>query len=171
MSITVVAAADIQPRVLDGAGVVAFFRDDPGLEDVGPALVLPHYCDDDALVIPGSPAELAALHRRIGAELSLPPDDPCPTLVIPDLAWEPAGSDTDPASRLVTTVVIAGLHMHLEAYAVHADPAGGQAVDDSDQDELLADLYSMVDPGDPFQTTVLDVIEGRRYVLVAFPHS
>lgn len=73
MSISIVCARDIHPKLLDPKGVVEYFSDD-GYADVsngGPlSLVLDHWGDEDGLVIPGTIAQLLTLHAQIGEALA-----------------------------------------------------------------------------------------------------
>lgn len=92
-------------------------------------------------------------------------------LDVADDAWEPSGEDHDPTARLNASLVINGVqHMHLEAHAIRweGDPSAEQMVSDTPWPEDLDHLYAFVNPGTPFTTTT---INGREYVLVAFPHS
>lgn len=96
----------------------------------------------------------------------------CPTLNVPDTAWRPLGPEGDPTAKLGTTVIIAGLHMHLEAWAVVDDDMGTQVLDGGEENLMdLDSLYSMVEPGEAFQTVTLTAVQGRQYVLLAYPHS
>ena len=80
--------------------------------------------------------------------------------------WTEAGPDEDPTSRLISSIVVLGTFMHLEAIAVRIDADEIQRADHSN--ESLASLASFAEPDGPFETTE---IRGRDYVLAAYPFS
>jgi len=93
-----------------------------------------------------------------------------PTITIPDEAWQETGPTEDdapdkhdPRSRLLTTIVINGTLMHLEAYAlVDGDE---QRFTSYFEEEDLA-FFALTDSA--VETTE---IRGRTYALVATPHG
>lgn len=89
-------------------------------------------------------------------------------LHITDDEWENAGADTDdPASTLLTTIIINGTPMHLEAIAVLPPDEHGIVRAAGDRDDDLAAIHGAVGAdGGWTQTT----IRGREYVLIATPH-
>lgn len=93
-------------------------------------------------------------------------------LTVPDEAWTNTNAP-DEAPRLLTTVVINGTLMHLEAIAVHmhATPPETTPIQEavnSDEDEDLGLIFNAVAADGPWDTTTID---GREYVLIATPHS
>lgn len=89
----------------------------------------------------------------------------CLQVTIPLEQWEQTG-DTDPSSRLSASLVLNGVHMHVEARAVVW--VDGEQTPQGDWPEDLDHLYEIGNPGNPFDTVT---IMGREYVLLAFPHS
>lgn len=90
-------------------------------------------------------------------------------ITVPDDAWMDA-SDPEtgaPKTRLLTTLVINGCYMHLEAIEVEDGTDWRVAVDRS-LEELLDTIYAYEGPGGPLEELVID---GRSYILVATPHS
>lgn len=92
--------------------------------------------------------------------------------------WEITGDDEDPGSRLTLnpTLRIAGVPMHLEAYAVHEEPegvaSGGfvstmQVADHAWGETAVNCIYEIGGHDKPLDTVT---IRGREYVLVAYPH-
>ena len=79
------------------------------------------------------------------------------TLNIPENEWEAMGYDCGPTGRLLVSISINGVDMHLEAFAI--DKA----------DEMHWNIYDgvsrAVERAD-FETTV---IGNRKYVLIATP--
>lgn len=89
-----------------------------------------------------------------------------PSNVALEQPWSEAGPDEDPTSRLISSIVVLGTFMHLEAIAVGIDANDIQRADHSD--ESLASLASFAEPDGPFETTE---IHGRSYVLAAYPFN
>jgi hypothetical protein len=87
-------------------------------------------------------------------------------ITIPADQWEPAGPDEDPLASLAgPNLVINGLSMHLEAWAVVNDD------EKFTQDPVVADdeynlLHAAVHADGSFNTVR---IGGRDYILVASP--
>lgn len=116
------------------------------------------------------PEKLLAASLSILLDRIKPTPDP---LMWPQLngniEWEPSyGDDEDPESRLTAAFYINGLPMHLEARAVERDDAGIQiGVGPYPEDiDVLSAFAGEPDGG--FMTTH---INGREYVLVAYPFS
>lgn len=88
---------------------------------------------------------------------------------IPPGMWEETGSDDedhkDPRARLLASITINGLPMHLEAFAVVEVDGIQMAADPAFQRDVEA-LQDMQDCA--FQTVE---IAGRDYILVATPHG
>jgi hypothetical protein len=83
---------------------------------------------------------------------------------IPEDAWAETGMDGDPSARLhigPLQLMIAGLPMHLDAFAVDAE---GNAADATFQEEIEAILA--LRQGDRPDHAI---IRGRNYVTVAYP--
>ena len=87
-----------------------------------------------------------------------------PSVEIPASAWQPAAED---GSRLITTVVVNGLPLHLEAIEVSTDEYGIQR-GCGDADESLATIHEVVGAEGHWQTVT---IGGRDYVLIASPYT
>ena len=81
-------------------------------------------------------------------------------------SWTEAGPDEDPASRLISIIVVLGTFLHLEAIALRIDADEVQRADHSN--ESLASLASFAEPDGPFETTEIIC---RNYVLAAYPFS
>lgn len=90
--------------------------------------------------------------------------------------WRPIGGDLnegdDPRSRLLAEVgslTVHGLHLHLEAIEVRtrADTGEDEAVNPSLREQLDA-LYSAHEPDGQFQRAEID---GREYVVYAYPYA
>lgn len=88
-------------------------------------------------------------------------------LNIPFEQWEQTGSEEDITSRLLApSVVICGLPVHVEAFAVVEDAEGIQcAADPMFRDEVTT-LQDMQDTA--FRTVEMN---GREYIIVATPHG
>jgi hypothetical protein len=84
------------------------------------------------------------------------------SLSIPDEAWEDQDLEY-PRNRLITTLYVNGVPMHLEAWAVEGSPQTHPIYPD-DLDHLAA----AVEPGGPWVTWK---IGDREYILVASPHA
>jgi hypothetical protein len=85
---------------------------------------------------------------------------------VPDDAWQETGSEADTRSRLLTTIVVNGCFMHLEAYAV-ADEGDLQSFADLPYFELEEEAFFSLTTG----ATDTVEITGREYLLVATPHG
>ena len=85
-----------------------------------------------------------------------------PTMELPWTSWRDTEGD---ASRLLTTVLINGCSMHLEAFAV--ETVGGVQTSLTRDDDLSA-IHAAVGADGPWETCR---IAGREYVLVASPYS
>ena len=94
-----------------------------------------------------------------------------PSIQASELNWTDAGTDTDAKARLLCTVVIAGVSMHLEAYAIWRDesPSGAMAWG-FDCDEWNEDLDAVA-LGLSMERPRGIYIGGREYVLIASPHN
>lgn len=79
--------------------------------------------------------------------------------------WEETGPETDPKSRLLATIKINGLNMHLEAWQIHSDSTN-QDAKWMELNDKLGTLQNMMDCD--FQTTK---IGWRDYVLVCTPYG
>lgn len=89
-------------------------------------------------------------------------------LTVPPDAWEEVGDEDDPRNRLIATLYLNTLPMHLEAYEVYVDPDNGlQVTKCSDLADLVVDLHYGFGADGHWQT--LD-IEGREYLVFASPH-
>ena len=86
-------------------------------------------------------------------------------IYIPDSDWEQISDlEGDPSARLLATIKINGLYMHLEAIAVTTNDDGiHEAVDPCREDDLAA-LENAEDTA--FRTIE---IMGREYVIYATP--
>ena len=77
-------------------------------------------------------------------------------------AWTPTEADR---SRLITTLTVNGVQLHLEAIEVRIDQGWIQrACDESDQ--ALASIHAAVGAGGHWETLE---IAGRDYVVIATP--
>lgn len=85
-------------------------------------------------------------------------------ILIPVDQWEKCGSEEDPASRLLTTIYINGISMHLEAIAIE-DHFNSHIPVTAFQEEYEA--YYRAAGADGEFTPV--TIAGRQYVLFASP--
>jgi hypothetical protein len=97
-------------------------------------------------------------------------DDFYPGLVVdwPDEYWEITGDDEDPTSRLSLRPMLnmCGVSMHVEAHAVEV--VGGVQEGSHPWGQSALDGMGTIYDGDgPFETKT---INGRDYVIVAFPH-
>lgn len=99
-------------------------------------------------------------------------------LDIPEDDWEASGDDEDTTARLSLRPMlrVAGVPMHLEAYAVHDEPegvaSGGfvssmQVADHPWGETAVNCIYEIGGHDKPLETVT---IRGRDYVLVAYPH-
>lgn len=77
--------------------------------------------------------------------------------------WLDSGEDTDRKGRLHSSIEIAGVLMHLEAYAITRTADGAWEFDAWPID--MGQVCAGFSIGRPSTTT----IEGREYVLFAFP--
>jgi hypothetical protein len=85
-------------------------------------------------------------------------------LEIPEDAWEQTGMENDPSARLhigPINVSIAGMPMHLEAFAVDEDCNASDPVFEEEIGAILT--LRQGDQPDPL------TIRGRDYILVAYP--
>lgn len=88
-------------------------------------------------------------------------------LNIPYEEWEPNDNlDEDPTSILYHTLVINGLHLHLEAWAVYTDAEGIQRTVCPDYDDDLGMLHAAVHGDGHFDTVEMN---GRDYIILASP--
>lgn len=114
------------------------------------------FFDDPAHDMPDPRQEPYVESRRVAANLTIPDD-----------VWQDTKADEDgSAPRLLTTLVINGLHMHLEAVAVEMT-AGFQTTANAEEDERFGDLHSGAGGDGPFHTTT---IRGREFVVFATPY-
>lgn len=94
--------------------------------------------------------------------------DAAPFLRIDDDLWRPTGPEDDHTARLLTSIKVNGLMMHLEAIAVEDAPAGEPFSEQVACHPIFAEdlerLHFM-------QDTTFETVEimGRQYVLVATP--
>jgi len=97
-----------------------------------------------------------------------------PSLVIPEDAWESACFETprdgedpyDGRERLLATIYVLGVPMHLEAYEIEEAELGGWWKAKV-YDEDLSTIFRVVGGDGAWQTAV---IGGRQYALIATPH-
>jgi hypothetical protein len=90
---------------------------------------------------------------------------------IPPTAWRPQGEGDDPTSSLIAKPIlsIAGVSMHLEAFAVDYRGEGNEMYFVEDPaDERIGLLWRATSTEGPFDTTE---INGREYVIIAYPHT
>lgn len=133
--------------------------------------------EDDILTNGGTLKPLDGIEiDALCEEINFEPKEP--SITIRPEAWVRTGSDAeqtddDPASRLLTSIVINGTHMHLEAYAVKE--ADGETHPYSKGDQIAADQMFEDDVATfqgvfecAFDTTE---INGRDYILIATPHG
>lgn len=86
--------------------------------------------------------------------------------------WEATGSESDPTSRLLSTITINGFLFHVEAYAVkYVGDDRVQEIDDTTWAESFEVIYKLL--GDACAQSQEIEIDGvkRDYVLVAFPYG
>jgi len=110
----------------------------------------------------------------LSASVSVADDVGALELDVPDSAWEPAcfehatdGEDPyDGRERLLATIHVLGVAMHLEAYEID-EPDDGGWWRAKVYDEDLGAVFRAVGGDGAWQTTV---IGGRRYALIATPH-
>jgi len=89
-----------------------------------------------------------------------------PTIVPADIPWQEVGYDDNLRCRLLATITVAGVDMHLEALEVTTDEFGVHEAVYSERTSLIRDLEDH--EGTAFQTVE---IEGREYILYAVPHG
>lgn len=83
------------------------------------------------------------------------------------IIWTECGDESDPSARLLAHIRIAGLDMHLEAWAVTTDADGmQQATEETRRAEEFDQLCTMMDT--TFETVE---IRGRQYILIATPYG
>lgn len=83
------------------------------------------------------------------------------------LTWDETGHESDPAARLLAHIRIAGLDMHLEAWAITYDEDGMQEVTAATmRSDAFGTICDIMDTA--FETTT---INGREYVLIATPYG
>ena len=93
-------------------------------------------------------------------------NDP-PTIHAGTLQWDECGHESDLSARLLSHVRIAGLDMHLEAWAVEDDGDGvQQAVETTMRGDAFGTICDIMDTD--FETVT---INGREYVLIATPYG
>jgi len=107
----------------------------------------------------------------------MPEDKPYPPVLHPPhiaaeaLIWAASGPKEDSTARLLSTINVAGVQMHLEAFAVDVEsdeqafvklPADAE-FDFSDEEHALYTLNETA-----MQTVTLN---GRDYLLVAYPYG
>jgi hypothetical protein len=84
--------------------------------------------------------------------------------------WEEAGSDEDPASRLLATIWVEGIPCHLEALKVEWPEDGVQEVADPMFESNFQGMGYIYEGG-PFHTTTIEGWEGRYvFNLTPFAH-
>lgn len=87
-----------------------------------------------------------------------------PTIPLEALTWDQIGDDDDPANRLLTTIRIGPLFMHLEAVEVVPNFHDAYDAKFEGRDNYLQTLMDLEET--TFQTLQID---GRWYVLWATP--
>lgn len=87
------------------------------------------------------------------------------TITIPEDAWSENPGIADGRNCLYATLIVNGLHMHLEAWEVHDDEGIQRAIAEEYEDSLGL-LHEAISADGHFDTRE---IAGRTYVLVAFP--
>ena len=85
-------------------------------------------------------------------------------LNLPDGAWENNDGVEPEGTRLLTTILLNGVLMHLEAWEVYIDDAGVQQHPTHPED--LDKLTDLMGADSPFHTWE---INGRRYIVIATP--
>ncbi len=85
-----------------------------------------------------------------------------PTVDVAPSSWTDTEGD---ASRLITTVLVNGCNLHLEAFVV--ERIGGAQTSLTRDDDLAA-IHAAVGAQGPWETCCID---GRDYVLIASPYS
>lgn len=89
------------------------------------------------------------------------------SVTIPDEAWEEVNEGLEtPRNSLITTLVVNGLPMHLEAWRVEV-VGDIQGAADSEYHDCFEQLHAAVNADGHFNTTT---ISGGEYILVATPH-
>ena len=81
--------------------------------------------------------------------------------------WEHTGGDEDPSSRMLTSIQINDMSLHLEAIAVQEVNGGIQVAVNPDFDESLNAYY--LAPGCDNGRFITTEIDGRTYALFALP--
>jgi hypothetical protein len=93
------------------------------------------------------------------------------TVSINEHAWRPHGPEDDPTSSLIAepTLTVCGVAMHVAAYAVAYRPGSNEMyfVEDP-HDDHIGRLWTVTQSEGVFDTTE---INGREYVIVAYPHT
>src|ERR1019366_5329149 len=87
-----------------------------------------------------------------------------PSITIPDDAWQECEEDPTFPSRLLTTIVINGQSMHLEAYAIEKRDDDLIHLADEDVDKAYGLIQS-----DACPETI--EIRDKRYVLIATAYA
>jgi hypothetical protein len=87
-----------------------------------------------------------------------------PSITILDHAWQECEDDPTCSSRLLTTIVINGQSMHLEAYEIETRTDDLIHLADEDVDKAYGLIQSDACP----ETIEL---RGKRYVLIATPYG
>lgn len=90
-----------------------------------------------------------------------------PCLKMEELEWLPDGTESNPKSRLWASFNISGYCMHLEAIEVE-EKNGVQDVVNAALEDNLDHYYAAAEPAGRFDPVEID---GRNYVLFAYPHT
>jgi hypothetical protein len=89
------------------------------------------------------------------------------SITIPASAWEEAGDENDRRNRLLTTLVVNGVSLHLEAWAVRRDRSGVQYFACDPARECEDRIYEAVAADGGFSTLR---IRRRAYAIIATPY-
>lgn len=91
-------------------------------------------------------------------------------LNLDSIQFENNGNDTDPTSHLLAQVEIAGIHHHLEAFAVElTDTKYGASQTEVNPGASASAFKSLLEAfSGPFQTVS---IRGREYAIFMSPHQ
>jgi hypothetical protein len=94
----------------------------------------------------------------------MPFNENCPSISLDALVWDEIGDDDDPKNRLLTSIRIGPLFMHLEALEVAPNFHDAYDAKYSGRDDMLQALMG-------YEEAVFEriEIEGRFYVLIATP--
>lgn len=95
------------------------------------------------------------------SEITYPPNDHIP---LEDIQWQDVSCDEPPGTRLLSTIQIGTMNMHLEAWRVEVQDGVQIAPGNEERYDCL---YEAVGAARHFTTIEID---GRDYILVATPY-